>query len=1139
MALVLADRVLETCNSPGTGAATLLGATTGYQTFLSGIGNGNTCYYCIADREGANWEVGIGTYASAGNTLTRTTPISGSSATPVNFSSGIQNVFVTYPAEKSVNKDDIGNVIIEAATNSGSALRITQTGTGNALLVEDSANPDSTPTVIGSSGEVVIGGTARFTTATTGSSALQMSGSESIARFINDANPLRLEFIKSRNTTWGSAGTIVQNGDQLGDINFQGADGVAFIKASSITSEVDGTPGTNDMPGRLVFSTTADGASSPTERMRIDNAGRVGIGGAAGAGNSIVSYKTMTGGSGYAYGFNNVAQVNSDTTAEAVSFQSYINTQASAFTLTSLRHFKAYQATIGAGSTVTNQFGFFADPALTGATNNYGFYSNIASGTGRYNFYAAGTAQNYFAGDTSIAGTASLQGNTILGPSTASAAKYPRLFAYDYSGSNLVTFLAYNIDSTSNQLFIGGGSSGTPDHYASTSVAFYTAANNTTEAGTERMRIDSAGNVGIGGTPSSGISLYNNKNITGATGAYGFLNQGQIQSDVTGAAYLNMSQIWTAAASFTLPVAYGYFAHQGTIGAGSAITSQYGYFANSSLTGATNNYGFYSNIASGTGRWNFYAAGTASNYFAGKVGVGTLPFNGTALTVTPAGFTDTTLYGIDVATTVPATATAAYYSYLSYPTTAAAAFTLPKFAHFEANAPAFGAGSTVTSQYGFSAQNGLTGATNNYGFYSNIASGTGLYNFYAAGSAQNYFAGAVTVAATVQTALTVSGGVNIGSSTATTNTKISNASNWNFSPLDIVRNATNAASSRSIAFMLDGDSASSTTIGAYNAIWGTYDSAPTTGSTSAALNGAMVYGAYAGHRWVTNGAERMRIDAVGNIGIGSGTAATSLVQISGTLPSSSALSFALSSTGTVPSTTTSQARYYSTYAGTAAASFTLSNLWHYYATQGTFGAGSTVTSQYGFAVESSLTGATNNYGFHSNIASGTGRWNFYAAGSADNYFAGKVGIARTNPSVELEVGDGNGTRRISIDGASSGAGGGAALYFKNGGTVYGGLGNPSALDGSAYSNLITLTSYYGLTFNTLATERMRITSAGGVSFGATGTAYGTTGQVLTSNGNAPPSWQSAAGGAQGFVTQYTGANSAPGGFMADQNFALI
>ena len=117
MALVLADRVLETCTSPGTGSVSLLGATTGYQAFSAAIGNGNTCYYTIADQAGPNWEVGIGTYASSGNTLARTTVLASSnSGSLTNFNAGTQNVFVTYPAEKSVNKDASGNVTIGAGT---------------------------------------------------------------------------------------------------------------------------------------------------------------------------------------------------------------------------------------------------------------------------------------------------------------------------------------------------------------------------------------------------------------------------------------------------------------------------------------------------------------------------------------------------------------------------------------------------------------------------------------------------------------------------------------------------------------------------------------------------------------------------------------------------------------------------------------------------------------------------------------------------------------------------------------------------------------------------------------------------------------------------------------------------------------
>ena len=103
MALVLADRVKETTTSTGTTAITLAGAPTGYQTFSAAIGNANTTYYTIADQSGANWEVGIGTYTTSGNTLSRDTVLASSnSGSLVTFTSGTKDVFVTYPAERAL-----------------------------------------------------------------------------------------------------------------------------------------------------------------------------------------------------------------------------------------------------------------------------------------------------------------------------------------------------------------------------------------------------------------------------------------------------------------------------------------------------------------------------------------------------------------------------------------------------------------------------------------------------------------------------------------------------------------------------------------------------------------------------------------------------------------------------------------------------------------------------------------------------------------------------------------------------------------------------------------------------------------------------------------------------------------------------
>jgi hypothetical protein len=103
MALVLADRVKESSATTGTGDVTLAGAGVGFQTFAAAIGNGNTTYYTIADQNGVNWEVGIGVYASSGNTLVRNTVLSSSnSGSLVNFTSGSKDVFVTLPAERAI-----------------------------------------------------------------------------------------------------------------------------------------------------------------------------------------------------------------------------------------------------------------------------------------------------------------------------------------------------------------------------------------------------------------------------------------------------------------------------------------------------------------------------------------------------------------------------------------------------------------------------------------------------------------------------------------------------------------------------------------------------------------------------------------------------------------------------------------------------------------------------------------------------------------------------------------------------------------------------------------------------------------------------------------------------------------------------
>ena len=174
MALVLADRVKETTTTTGTGTITLAGAATGYQSFAA-VGNGNTTYYTIAGQNTSEWEVGIGTYTSAGTTLSRDTVLSSSAGgtTKVTFSAGTKDVFVTYPSGKSINQDASGNTTIPN-TLTGTTLNLT-----NALGVAyGGTGLTSTP----SNGQLDIGNGTGFTrsTLTAGSNVTITNGSGTI-----------------------------------------------------------------------------------------------------------------------------------------------------------------------------------------------------------------------------------------------------------------------------------------------------------------------------------------------------------------------------------------------------------------------------------------------------------------------------------------------------------------------------------------------------------------------------------------------------------------------------------------------------------------------------------------------------------------------------------------------------------------------------------------------------------------------------------------------------------------------------------------------------------------------------------------------------------------------------------------------
>ncbi|HMA78371.1 MAG TPA: hypothetical protein VKP88_04550, partial [Candidatus Paceibacterota bacterium] len=147
MALVLADRVKETSGTTGTGDLSLAGATTGFQRFADAIGDGNTTYYAVSLVAGGEFEIGLGTYLAATNSLRRDTILDSSNAgVAVNFSTGTKDVFVVYPANRAVVVDgstvDIPNSATVPLTGGGTGASSASAARGN-LGLGDIATQDA------------------------------------------------------------------------------------------------------------------------------------------------------------------------------------------------------------------------------------------------------------------------------------------------------------------------------------------------------------------------------------------------------------------------------------------------------------------------------------------------------------------------------------------------------------------------------------------------------------------------------------------------------------------------------------------------------------------------------------------------------------------------------------------------------------------------------------------------------------------------------------------------------------------------------------------------------------------------------------------------------------------------------------
>jgi hypothetical protein len=298
--------------------------------------------------------------------------------------------------------------------------------------------------------------------------------------------PPTLSLCRSQGTSNGSV-TSVASGDNLGTIRWGGADGTtAFIDAASITCEVDGTPGTNDMPGRLTFSTTADGASSPTERLRIDSSGRVGIGTTS----PLTKFVASNGGAegielapAYSAGNNFTFHINRSGSAYVTNSQV---ASAHIFRISSdateaARIDSSGRLLIGTSTARSNIFGITPYFQLEGANSNSNRFASLTYGQND----PAGGAFSFNKHRGNAVG-----GNTIVQNGDA-------LGGVNFTGADGTNFIV--------GASVKAEVDGTPGANDMPGRLLFSTTSDGASSPTERLRITSAGLVGVGTTSPSAI----------------------------------------------------------------------------------------------------------------------------------------------------------------------------------------------------------------------------------------------------------------------------------------------------------------------------------------------------------------------------------------------------------------------------------------------------------------------------------------------------------------------------------------------------------------------------------------------------------------------------------------------------------
>ena len=207
----------------------------------------------------------------------------------------------------------------------------------------------------------------------------------SIARHQATASGASLRLAKSRVSTKGDV-TIVQDGDQLGRIDFIGADGTDLgTTGAKIEGVVDGTPSADDMPARLVFSTTAGGESSPTERMRIDASGNLLVGGTtspSGSGQIVATGGVYLGGTGsanklddYEFGFFLPTYTSSGTDPSGITYDPTVGNEGRYTKIGGVVHIQINIRTDAISNKGTGNLHISGLPFASGSYSSQGGYS--------------------------------------------------------------------------------------------------------------------------------------------------------------------------------------------------------------------------------------------------------------------------------------------------------------------------------------------------------------------------------------------------------------------------------------------------------------------------------------------------------------------------------------------------------------------------------------------------------------------------------------------------------------------------------------------------------------------------------------------------------------------------------------------